>query len=85
MTYKKLDLKMRYKNLGILEHFSYHEKVRLENEVQKVRLENKVQKVRLEMRYFLFIATKLSRNVRLGCIKSGSSLTMVRLEMRYKS
>ena len=85
MRYKKLDLEIRYKNLGVFERLGYREIVRLEIRYKKLDLKMSYKKLDLKMRYFWFIATALSRNVRLGCIKSGSSLTMVRLEMRYKS
>ena len=66
---------MRYKNLGILEHFSYHEKVRLENELQKVRLENKVQKVRLENEVLLVFRNRVitKRQVRLDKVRFKSN------------
>ena len=53
MRYKKLDLKMRYKNLGVFDHFGYHEKVRLEMRYKKLDLKMRYKKLDLKRRYNL--------------------------------
>ena len=51
MRYKKLDLEIRYKNLGVFERLGYREIVRLEIRYKKLDLKMSYKKLDLKMRY----------------------------------
>ena len=73
MRYKKLDLEIRYKNLGVFERFGYREMVRLEKRYKKLDLKMSYKQLDLKMRY---------KNI--GVFEHLGYREKVRLEMRYK-